>query len=150
MKPKEQKLRFAVLRADGKPFSSICKELGIAKGTCSEWEKEMASTIRELENEALAELYETVAITRRARIKKLGETLAKMEAALEEVDYTSVPPDKLLNMALQLSDRLMDLKKPIEEYREPMLDWIRDIDNEPPLRLWTKIVMKLNVFLQGF
>ena len=74
MKPQEQKTEFIRLRAEGRSYSYIADTLHISKSTCSSWERELQDAIAELKQEQLNELYSSYAMTKEARVKKLGET----------------------------------------------------------------------------
>ena len=119
MKPQEQKAEFIRLRAEGKSYTAISKELNIAKDTCSKWERELKEQINQHKAEQLKELYESYYMVREARIKKLGDTLKNIDTALSEKDLTELPPEKLLDFKLKYMEALK------EEYIE--------LDNATPL-----------------
>lgn len=106
MKPQELKQKFVELRADGHSYSSIQKELGIAKGTCSKWERELSDEIATVKRESLTALYESYHMTKEARIRKLGDTLSKIDTALAKADLSEVPADKLLDYKLKYEEAL--------------------------------------------
>lgn len=106
MKPAELKREFIRLRAEGESYSAICEKLHIAKATCTKWERELASQIDELKRATLAELCESYSMSKEARIKKLGGTLEKINAALEEVDFKEIDPAKLLDYKLKYTEAL--------------------------------------------
>lgn len=106
MKPQEQKTEFIRLRAEGKSYSYIAKELHISKGTCTAWEQEFKDTITELKQDQLNELYNSYYMTKEARIKKLGTTLNRINTALETVDFNQIAPDKLLDYKLKYTEAL--------------------------------------------
>ena len=106
MKPSDTKAEFIRLRAEGKSYAVISKDLGIAKDTCSKWEKELKEEIAQLKGEQLAELYDSYYMTREARIKKLGDTLDNINAALAQADLARLPPDKLLDFKLKYTEAL--------------------------------------------
>lgn len=108
MKTQEDKNRFIQLRAEGKSFSVIAKELNISKSTCSEWEKELNKEIATLKQEQLNEIYNSYYMTKEARIKKLGETLNKINSALDNIDLSAVPADKLLDYKLKYTEALKE------------------------------------------
>lgn len=108
MKPQEQKTEFVRLRAEGKSYSVIARALNISKGTCSAWERELKGAIAELKQEQLNELYTSYYMTKEARIRKLGDTLNKINTALEEVDLSQVQPEKLLEYKLKYSEALKE------------------------------------------
>lgn len=106
MKPAELKKEYIRLRAEGKSYSSICEQLHISKSTCTKWERELASQIDELKRAELVELCESYSMTKEARIKRLGDTLEKINAALEQVDFSTVDPAKLLDYKLKYTEAL--------------------------------------------
>lgn len=106
MKPAELKKEYIRLRAEGKSYSAICEQLHISKATCTKWEKAFSSQIDELKRAELTELCESYSMTKEARIKKLGDTLEKINAALEQADFTAVDPAKLLDFKLKYTEAL--------------------------------------------
>lgn len=106
MKSQETKSEFIKLRASGKSFDRIAKELSISKSTCSAWEKELKETIADLKQEQLNELYDAYFMTKEARIKKLGGVLDKIDDTLEQADLSEVPLEKLLDFKLKYTEAL--------------------------------------------
>lgn len=106
MKPAELKKEYIRLRAEGKSYSAIAEQLHISKATCTKWEKAFSSQIDELKRAELTELCESYGMTKEARIKKLGGTLDKINAALEQADFTAVDPAKLLDFKLKYTEAL--------------------------------------------
>lgn len=106
MKPAELKREYVKLRAEGKSYSFIADQLHISKTTCSKWEKELAGQIDELKRAEFAELCESYGMTKEARIKKLGDTLEKINEALAQADFTGVDPAKLLDFKLKYTEAL--------------------------------------------
>ena len=51
-------------------------------------------------------LYDAYSMTKEARIKKLGDTLGRVEDALDAVDLKEVPPEKLLDYQLKYREAL--------------------------------------------
>jgi len=107
-KTEDVRLRYVELRAEGKSYSAITAELHISKGTCTAWERELAAEINKLKQEKLNALYEAYAMTKEARIKRLGSTLDKIDAALEEIDLSAVAPEKLLDLKLKYAKALKE------------------------------------------
>ena len=103
MKPAELKKEYVRLRAEGQSYSSICEQLHISKSTCTKWEKALAAQIDELKRAELAELCESY---KEARIRRLGDTLEKINAALEQADFSTVDPAKLLDFKLKYTEAL--------------------------------------------
>lgn len=101
MKDNETRWRFVELRAAGKSYRAIAEELHIAKDTCTQWERELRKQIAASRNDELDELQERYFVTRAARMRKLGETLARIDTAIEAVDFAALPAEKLLDMKLK-------------------------------------------------
>ena len=114
MKDTETKLAFIRARAEGKSYSKIQEELGIAKATCSNWERELRADIEALKREQMEELYTSYNMTREARIGALGDTLAKLDKKIEETDLEELSPKDLLELRLKYHRALR------EEYIEPV------------------------------
>ena len=108
MKPQETKTEFIRLRAEGRSYSYIADALHISKSTCTKWERELKAQIAELRQEQLNELYSSYAMTKEARIKKLGETLNRINEALEAVDLSEIPAEKLLDFKLKYTEALKE------------------------------------------
>lgn len=106
MKPQDSKVEFIKLRAEGKSYSVIAETLHISKSTCTSWERELKEQIGQLKQDQLNELYESYYMTKDARIRKLGDTLNSINAALETADLASLPPEKLLDFKLKYTDAL--------------------------------------------
>lgn len=106
MKPQESKAEFIRLRAEGKSYSVIAEALHISKSTCTSWERELKEQITQLKQDQLNELYDSYYMTKEARIRKLGDTLNNINAALEQADLDSLPPEKLLDFKLKYTDAL--------------------------------------------
>lgn len=108
MKPAELKKEYVRLRAEGKSYSFICGQLHISKSTCVKWERELADTIGDIKRAELEELCESYSMGKEARIKKLGDTLERINAALDDADFSTVDPAKLLDFKLKYTDALKD------------------------------------------
>lgn len=106
MKPAELKQEYIRLRAEGRSYSYIADKLHISKSTCTNWEQELGAEIAQLKREELNTLYETYSMKKEARIKKLGDTLDRVENALDAVDLTEVAPEKLLDFKLKYTEAL--------------------------------------------
>lgn len=127
MKSNDTKKEFVRLRAEGKSYDKIAKELHISKATCSKWEEELADKISSLKAEQLSELYDTYHMTKEARIKKLGETLSRIDDALAAADLSEMPPEKLLDYKLKYEEALKGEFIPVTE-RKPLKENFREQD----------------------
>lgn len=106
MKPAELKSEYIRLRAEGKSYTAISEELHISKSTCTKWERDLAENIDALKRAELEELCESYSMTKKARIQRLGDTLEKINAALDKADFTTVDPAKLLDYKLKYIEAL--------------------------------------------
>ena len=106
MKDQETRQKFIKLRAEGNSFSKIAKELNISKATCSEWQKQYEEAIAKLQKDKLEELYQSYGMLKDQRIASLGNTLHKIDNAIQEADFSSVDPAKLLEIKLKYQNAL--------------------------------------------
>lgn len=114
MKDRETQLAFIQARAEGKSYSTITKELGIAKATCSSWEKSFKEDIDAMRQERLEELYTAYSMKREARIESLGSILQEIDTALADKLFRCMDTEKLLELKLKYMRALK------EEYKEPV------------------------------
>lgn len=112
-KTTEKKAEFIELRAQGLSYDKIGKTLNISKVTCQNWEEELEAKISESRDSKLSELYELYEMHKAGRIKKLGETIRKIDEALEKKDLSEIPADKLLELKYKYEEKLQ------AEYIEP-------------------------------
>lgn len=108
MKTTDKKLEFIRLRAEGKSYRAIEQEIGVSRTTCGEWERELRADIDALRHESLEELYTQYGMAREARIRRIGDTLRRIDEALADVDLSALPPEKLLDFKLKYSAALRD------------------------------------------
>lgn len=108
MKQQEHKTDFIRLRAEGRSLRAISAELGVSKSTLSEWDKALSEEISQLRRENLEELYTSYGMAKEARIRRLGETLRRIDTALDAVDLSELPPEKLLLYKLKYQEALRD------------------------------------------
>ncbi len=113
MKDNNTKLAFIKARAEGKSFTTIGKELGISKATCSSWEASLKDQIETLRGEHLEELYTSYGMIKEARINKLGSLLTDIDTAIASKDFSELPLDRLLELRLKYGRELQT------EYKEP-------------------------------
>lgn len=108
MKPTAVKSEFIQRRAEGQSYSTIARALKISKSTCSAWETELAAAIALRRQEELNALYRQYGVMKEARIRRLGQTLERIDEALDAVDLTQVAPEKLLDFKLKYTAALKD------------------------------------------
>lgn len=108
MKSTAVKGEFIQRRAEGQSYDTIAQALKISKSTCSAWEAELGAQIALRKQQELNDLYNQYGLVKAARIKRLGDTLAKIDEAIEATDLTKIPPEKLLRLKLEYARELRD------------------------------------------
>lgn len=114
MNTTDKKTLFVEMRARGKSYSTIAKELQISKSTCTKWNYDLENAVENLKSEIFAELYEKYQMGRQARIERYGREIEKIDEALAKVDYSQVDPVKLHELKIRYLALLNN------EYREPL------------------------------
>ena len=112
-KSEEVKRKFIELRAEGLSYAKIAETLHTAKSTLQEWDRQFSAEIAERREEREEEVYHLYGISREARLRRMGEMLNRIDAALEEKDLSEMSADRLLAMKLQYEKALK------EDYKEP-------------------------------
>lgn len=131
MKDRETQLAFIKARAEGKSYSTITQELGIAKATCASWERTLRGEIEELRQTQLEELYTAYSMTREARIKALGGILQGLDKAIAEKPLEELPADKLLELRLKYGRELKaEYTEPVELDTDNTLDGLLEEYNQ--------------------
>lgn len=113
----ETKEQFIILRAENKSYTQIIKQLNISKSSCIKLSKELNNEIAQARADNLQKLYNTYSMTKEARIKNLGKNLKAIDKALENIDYSSIAPEKLLDFKLKYSQALKEEYIPITASR---------------------------------
>ena len=116
MKQHETKAEFIRLRAEGNSLRAIAEEIGVSKSTLSEWDKALSAEVSRLRAENLEELYSAYGMAKEARIRRVGDILNRIDEALDSVDLSALPPEKLLDYALKYQAALR------EEYKAPAVE----------------------------
>jgi len=118
------KQRFVELRAKGKSYDKIAKELGKAKQTLIDWGTELQEEIANLKAMELEELYNKYYLLKEHRLQTFGEILGKMKKEAITRDFTEVPTKKLMELLIKYSDYIN------EEMVEPTYTSSRKIERE--------------------
>ncbi len=106
MKPEDTKQQFIMLRAEGLSYGKIAKKLNISKATCSAWEANFTNKIAKRKQDRLEELYSAYGMLKDKRISSLGQTLNKINDAINDIDLSDVDPIKLLELKLKYQEAL--------------------------------------------
>jgi len=107
MVSQEQREQFIELRAEGLSFDAIAAKLNVSKSTLIKMSRELAGDIERLKFinlEALAERYK---ILKAERLEGIGKILGKVDTALENVDLSKVSAEKLIELKLKLTDKML-------------------------------------------
>jgi hypothetical protein len=125
----ETKRRFIELRAKGYSFDKIAKELGKAKQTLLDWNRDLDQEIAQAKALELDSLYESYSLYKEARLKTLGEILLKLKKEVDKRDLTDLPTDRLLDLFLKYEGVVK------ESLVEPVFKSSREIEEEREDRL---------------
>lgn len=101
MKKLSDKEKFLELRIDGVSLRGAAAQLKIAPSTASRWDKEFSAQINETQQERLERLYTACGVRKEARLTRIAANLEAIGAALKEVDFTAIPPERLLELQLK-------------------------------------------------
>lgn len=131
MKDRDTQLAFIKARSEGKSYSTITKELGIAKATCTSWEKTFKEEIATMKREQLEELYTAYSMKREARIKQLGCILQAIDTAISKKPLDMLPAEKLLDLRLKYARELKaEYEEPAEVETDNTLDGLLEQYNQ--------------------
>lgn len=128
--------QFVERRIQGHSYTRIAEELKIAKRTLIDWGRKFRFEIhnaRLVELEALRERY---LASREERVRRLGEQLKAVEAALATRDFNELSTPRLFFLAESLRRQILSATDagtpftapvsaiPADEYHEDAQDWI--------------------------
>ena len=102
----EQKRRFIELRAKGYGYARIAEELGVSKGTLTNWNAELEAEIARAKAVELEALQEEFYLLKQGRIRLLGEQLAAIRAEIGGRDLSKVNTGKLMELLLRFFTEL--------------------------------------------
>ena len=114
MKDLKTKERFVELRAEGRSFDSIAKELGVSKTTLLKWSRDLEDKINNEQYFAYQRLIEQYKMTKIARIKLKMQELQKVNDAVNQKDYNEIPVKDLFNIQEKLESQLKNLISNVE------------------------------------
>lgn len=121
------KERFIELRAKGYSYDKIAKELGKAKQTLIDWNKDLQEEINNLRAVELEALQEKYYLLKENRIKTFGGMLNKLLTEVENRDLSDIPTDKLLELALKYDNKLQEeIVEPIFKSSQELQDEVED------------------------
>lgn len=94
------------MRAEGFTLAHIAKELGIARNTAVNWNKELSEEIDASKAFEVEEMLEKYRMTKEKRIEMYGERLLALQDELAKRDLSEIPTNKLLDMMLKCAKAL--------------------------------------------
>lgn len=95
---KETEKRIVQLRARGKSYATIAKEVEVAKQTAIDACKRCKEEIATLQAIEIEELHETQRVGYKERITALATLMQKMREEIDRRDLTRVPTEKLISL----------------------------------------------------
>ena len=108
MKGAQQIQKFLVLRAQGKSFRTIEKEIGTNRGTLAKWEREHLEELKNLKAVERDTMREKYLLTNHAQLELLGTQFTRLKEELERRDLSDIPTPKLFELVLKYSTRLTE------------------------------------------
>ena len=94
--------KFIQLRAQGRTFDTLAKELQVSRKTLVKWSHRFQHEIQNLRAVELENQADQFLVRREARWEALGRDLRRAEAELAQRDFTKIPTDRLLSLVLTL------------------------------------------------
>ncbi|MGZ4901413.1 MAG: helix-turn-helix domain-containing protein [Halobacteriota archaeon] len=108
MKDVETKLKCFELRAQGKSYHAIAKEVGVRRQTVADWLSEHAEEVANYKSMELDALREACRMTKHARIESLRARYEQITAELDKRDFSDVPTAKLIELEIKTRTELAD------------------------------------------
>jgi hypothetical protein len=134
MKDQEVVNKFIELRANGRSFTRIAGELGVAKSTLVEWSRKFRFEIHNRRALAIEDLQDRTLGTVQHRVSGLAEKLGKVEEELRQRGLKEMSTAQLYSLAASLRRQIERETGPIrlvtpsrdipkEEYVEEIQEW---------------------------
>jgi transposase len=114
MKTQETREKFILLRAEGRSFDSIAKELGVSKPTLIKWSQKYEREINNAQYFVFQNLIEEYKVTKQERIFHLVKQLRKIYDALEKKDYNELSVKELVLLKEKKENELEKLSTNFE------------------------------------
>ena len=104
----DKRAEFIICRAEGLSLRATANKLDIGKTTCQRWDKELKQEIGETRRETIKNLLDAYSMHKQGRIKALGDTLKRINNALEKKNFEDMEPGRLLELKLKYMTELKD------------------------------------------
>jgi len=141
MKDLETRERFVELRAQGRSFDSIAKELNVSKSALLKWGQELEKEINNAKYYAYQRLIEQYKLTKVERANFIMQALQRVNDAIGQKDVQALSIKELLMLSEKLENQLKDIILNAE-YRtgETIM-----VDNSDPFNLFGKTELTLKL-----
>src|SRR5580765_6914666 len=134
MKDQEVVNKFIEFRANGRSFSRIAADLGVAKSTLVEWSRKFRFEIHNRRALGIEDLHDRTLGTVQHRVAGLAEKLAKVEEELRQRGLKEMSTSQLYALAASLRRQIQRETGPIrlvtptktipnEEYVDEVQEW---------------------------
>ena len=104
---------FTFLRANGWSLAKISQELNVSKTTLWDWDNKRQDEIHFFKHLQLEQLQEKFIPSYEEELAQLRSLLNRIDAALNEQDFTRMSPQFLLQLSLQLRNRLGKMREQV-------------------------------------
>jgi len=122
-KDNDTKLKFIELRSKGLSYDKISKQLHVSKSTLIQWSKEFELDIKNLRNIELESLREKFMLNKEKKLEFTREVFDKLMDNLKSRNLDEIPSEKLVNMIMNLMDKLENEEKVIFVEKDSKIDF---------------------------
>jgi len=130
MKTNEDISRFIELRGKGYSYAKIAQQINVSKPVLLKWGAEYQAAVKIAEALFFQGILEQYEVLRSHRVSVLSATLQVALTELKSRDYTDMKTGSLLNVVLQLEERLKQETLVEVEVKNGKVDMLlRDMDN---------------------
>ncbi len=116
-------LKFIELRAKGLSYDKIAKELNVSKSTLIHWSKEFELEIINLRNIEYEALREKFMLNKEKKLEFSREIFDKLMDNLKSRNLDEIPSEKLVNIVMNLMDKLENEEKIIFVEKDSKIDF---------------------------
>src|SRR6185503_2439969 len=106
MRTEEERRQFILLRVQGWSINKIAKHISVPRATVWRWDHEERDMLQVLKAVRFEELQEKFVPTYEEELEQLTAYRDRIRKALENHDFSTMKPEFLLQMDLQISSRL--------------------------------------------
>lgn len=121
------KERFVELRAEGRSYADIAKELSVSKPTLFAWSEELSTEIANARALRLDGLFERFLVAKEKRVEAFGKRLEGILVELDTRNLKDLKTEALLTLALKYGESLRT------EYEPILLKKERSLFDDDPL-----------------